>query len=522
MMTSKFSFKDVDNVASFIPDVVKNHKLSILIPVYNEEKLIAQNIRTISSLLHRWNWNFEIIASDDGSVDQTVEVLTKLALDIPELKVLSSSRNFGKGRALASAYEASSGQFILFLDSDLELPAEHIPYFFRKMLAENADIVIGSKKDKMSDLDYPLSRRLFSGVYFLCVKILFGLPVNDTQTGIKLFKRRVLEKALPYLLVKRFAFDIELLVLCHMQGASITSHPIVLHFVRDGIGRMTLNTILHMIKDTLAVFWRINSRFWRALPSGKTPLKIAVIAPKNVKANVGDVFVLEETLNIKELLPKIEAYDIVVFLHAGEEIESFMQASLERLFHNPSIDVAVPLLYCKYEQGLAAKRYYTLANAFYPIGAYPCFRPVRPQQIPKCFPLHSCAIRVAHLKKIIQEGANLATPLKNPHYSPFFFLYSDMSLTDWKRIHEQEACHGRYRAMARWLSLPTLMLFLLGVPAFIIFNLFEIGLLFMTPFILIELTLFGWYNFSLGIRRGLPMYLYFSAQRILRLFKASV
>ncbi|MGL5721957.1 MAG: glycosyltransferase family 2 protein, partial [Brevinema sp.] len=428
-MSSKFSFSDVHSVASFIPDAVKKQKLSVLMPVYNEELAIAQNIHTVATLLRQWGWNFEIIASNDGSADKSIDVLNQVATEVPELIVVDSPRNFGKGRALTSAYEASSGQYVLFLDSDLELPTEHIPYFFRKMLAENVDIVIGSKKDKASDIEYPFMRRLFSGVYFLGVKTLFGLPVEDTQTGIKLFKRRVLEKALPYLLVKRFAFDIELLVLCHTQKAKITSHPIVLHYVRDGIGRMTLNTILHMTKDTLAVFWRVNSRFWRRLPKGRSPLKIAVIAQGDVKAYAGDLFPLDDLKNFPQLLPKLEAYDLVVFLHQGEELAPFMQASLERLFNDSSINIAVPLLYNKPEQGLAAKRYYTLANAFYPIGAYSCFRPMRPQHITHCYPLTSCTIRVSTLKELLKDMDGIETiRVQKPFCSPFFFVHTEMSL----------------------------------------------------------------------------------------------
>ncbi|MGL5721563.1 MAG: hypothetical protein ACRCY4_04100, partial [Brevinema sp.] len=152
----------------------------------------------------------------------------------------------------------------------------------------------------------------------------------------------------------------------------------------------------------------------------------------------------------------------------------------------------------------------------------PCFRPVRPQQITHCFPLTRCAVRIDYLKELVAEAGKLeGTRVHVPYCSPFFFIHSEMSLADWRRIHTNKMCRGRYKTMARWLSFPALGLFLIGIVLFLLEHI-EVGLLFMTPLIVIELLLLGWYTFSLGIRRGLPFYLYFSAQRVLRLFNASV
>lgn len=508
-MPQKLTFDDVNQRAHALPDALKKQKLSILLPVYNESAFIAENILFIANLLRSWGWNFQIVASNDGSKDASWQKILSMQKEVPELVPVNSPRNFGKGRALASAFEASSGEYILFLDSDLELPAEHIPYFFERLLAENSDIVIGSKKDPRSDLFYPASRKLFSTLYFIGVKILFGLPVQDTQTGIKLFKRQALENTLPYLLVKRFAFDIELLVLCHSQGFKITSHPVVVRYIRDGIGRMGFQTILHMFKDTLAVFWRLRTRVWKSLPRGRRPLKCAVLTLGKATAHMGDHFPLEALDELPSLMPKLEGYDIALFLQEGEEIAPFMQPALERLFNDESVQAAVPLIYNKDEQGIGAKRYYTLANPFYPLGAYARFRPIRAHTIENDFPLSACALRLPCLKNLLKTPvAGIRVP--KPHYSPFFFIHSEINQSDWLRFHSSEKKMDGYKKNCR----NAFLVWLLGIPL-IIFAFPRALAPYLSLWLLLEFLIFLWMNFSLGLRRGAAFYLYLCKCRFL-------
>ena len=102
--------------------------------------------------------------------------------------------------------------------------------FLRSCFARNADVVIGSKFHPESRVEYPRLRRIYSFFYYMLVRTLFGLPVRDTQTGIKLFKREVLERVLPRVLVKRFAFDLELLANAHHFGYRIVEAPVEVNF----------------------------------------------------------------------------------------------------------------------------------------------------------------------------------------------------------------------------------------------------------------------------------------------------
>ena len=147
---------------------------------------------------------------------------------------------------------------VVFCDADLDLHPKQLDRFFKIMKEENADVVIGSKRHPESRVDYPWYRRTLSSVYFFMIKIMFGLPIRDTQTGLKLFKRDVLEKVFPVILVKRYAYDLEVLALAHHLGFKVTEAPVELNFQRAYWGRIGFKCMLDMCLDTLAVFYRLN------------------------------------------------------------------------------------------------------------------------------------------------------------------------------------------------------------------------------------------------------------------------
>jgi glycosyltransferase involved in cell wall biosynthesis len=153
-------------------------------------------------------------------------------------------------------YGVSKGEYVAFLDADMDLHPEQLEEFFAIMKARDADVVIGSKFHPQSKVEYPRLRRIYSFFYFMLVRSLFGLPVRDTQTGIKLFKREVLERVLPRVLVKRFAFDLELLANVHHFGYRIVEAPVVVNFNRV-CSRLRLAAVWNVFVDTLAIFYRM-------------------------------------------------------------------------------------------------------------------------------------------------------------------------------------------------------------------------------------------------------------------------
>lgn len=238
-------------------------KLSVLMPAYNEQEHIFQNITETRRVLEEVGIRYEIIVIDDGSTDRTFECADRAAQDGAVL-VKRMRSNHGKGRALKYGYRFATGDLIVFLDADLDLHPRQIRILYDVMQENNADIVIGSKRHSASILKkYPKRRRLISYFYNLMVRILFSTKVRDTQTGLKLFKREVLEDIFHRVLVKRFAFDVELLMVAHHLGYTIMDAPVVLDFNRARrMGRVKFRDLVGTWQDTLAVFYRLYIRKW--------------------------------------------------------------------------------------------------------------------------------------------------------------------------------------------------------------------------------------------------------------------
>jgi glycosyltransferase involved in cell wall biosynthesis len=228
---------------------------SVIMPAHDLGTSIAANIMEVHGVFSG-RFPFEIIVVDDGSSDNTREEIEKLTAVLRELHPVYLDRNGGKGAALKRGFEASRGNFVLLLDADLDLPPAQVWRFFEIMERETSDVVIGSKRHPDSQLNYPWHRRLMSVIYFAMVKFLIQLPIRDTQTGMKLFKREALEWAFPRMLVKQFAFDLEMLAIIHEKGYSIAESPVQLKF-QGTFGGASVQSVKQILHDTLAIFYRL-------------------------------------------------------------------------------------------------------------------------------------------------------------------------------------------------------------------------------------------------------------------------
>jgi glycosyltransferase involved in cell wall biosynthesis len=231
-------------------------QLSILMPAYNEGAQICANIEAVHKMIKTFKQSYEIIVVDDGSGDWTWEEASKAAKHLKNVTVKRNEVNQGKGWALKEAFRLAKGEIIVFLDSDLDIDPAQLEIFFKILRESSSDLVIGSKRHPDSKLDYPLKRRIISAGYFFLVKLLFGLPIRDTQTGLKIFKRSVLTRVFPKVLIKRYAFDLELLVLANHFGFSIAEAPVIVKY-RGKFGHIGLSTIFNIAWDTAAVFYRL-------------------------------------------------------------------------------------------------------------------------------------------------------------------------------------------------------------------------------------------------------------------------
>ena len=231
--------------------------ISVIIPAYNSEYYIRETVRTVLKTLKDMPRPFEIIVVDDCSEDDTVlalmEIYDKHLKD--DVRIFTKFTNQGKGAAIRTGYKMAKGDHIAIMDADLQVKPDEIKTFFRIMNLYNADAVIGNKRHSFSNVRLPLKRWIISRGYGLMVKMLFGFPIRDTQCGFKLFKRKALELIMDKIYVKRYAFDIEMLVALRDSNCRIADAP-VLMTKPIGPGSVSAVSIMNTAKDTLAVAWR--------------------------------------------------------------------------------------------------------------------------------------------------------------------------------------------------------------------------------------------------------------------------
>jgi glycosyltransferase involved in cell wall biosynthesis len=231
--------------------------LSIVVPAYKQERTIIKDISTIDTVLRGLRYRYEIIVVVDGVIDKTLHKISKLKSQ--KIKVFSYQHNEGKGHAVRYGMLHAKGDVIGFIDAGMDIHPTGLSMLLNHLEWYDADIIVGSKLHPVSKVNYPLYRTVLSWVYRLFTSALFGFKVRDTQVGLKFFKRKVIRDVLPRLLVKHYAFDIEILAVSYALGYKrIYEAPVEISFKDGSITSRNLWRISFlMLWDTLAVFYRL-------------------------------------------------------------------------------------------------------------------------------------------------------------------------------------------------------------------------------------------------------------------------
>jgi len=232
--------------------------LSVIVPAYKQERTIVKDLQNIEQVLKQIRYDYELICVVDGKVDRTFEKAKKISS--PKIKVITYEQNRGKGYAVRYGMAKAKGDLVAFIDSGMDINPNGISMLLEHMVWYDSDVVVGSIRHSASKvIGYPLKRKVFSIGYHLLTRSLFGLRITDSQRGVKIFKREVLEKVLPRLLVKRFAFDIEILAVAYRLGfKKIHDGPVEMDARRFRYSSITTATVASMFLDTMAIFYRLN------------------------------------------------------------------------------------------------------------------------------------------------------------------------------------------------------------------------------------------------------------------------
>jgi dolichyl-phosphate beta-glucosyltransferase len=187
---------------------------SIVIPAYNESARLGATLEKVLSYVHSQGWDAEVIVVNDGSRDNTADIVQAYEAKDPALRLVENPGNHGKGYSVRNGMLHARGKIVLFSDADLSSPIEEAPKLFQALNA-GADIAIGSRwlRAETQTQRQPLHRQLFGRIYNLILRLALGLQFKDTQCGFKAFKQPAVQAIFPLQKIERWGFDPEILFL---------------------------------------------------------------------------------------------------------------------------------------------------------------------------------------------------------------------------------------------------------------------------------------------------------------------
>jgi len=245
---------------------------SIVLPAFNESERIAATIENIFTFAAKKSWQTEIIVVNDGSTDDTVEVVRRCAATRPGLRLLQNPGNRGKGYSVRHGMLQAQGEILLFSDADLSSPIAEAEKLFAA-IAAGADIAIGSRwlKTELQLRRQPLYRQIYGRIFNLALHLILGLQFKDTQCGFKAFTRRAAHALFPLQKIERWGFDPELLYLAKRLHLRVEEVPVAWAH-REGTRINPLRDGMRMFVEMLQIRWNGLRGDYRATPSLSRPL----------------------------------------------------------------------------------------------------------------------------------------------------------------------------------------------------------------------------------------------------------
>lgn len=229
-----------------------NPYLSVIIPAYNEAERIPKTLIDIDKHLSRVDFTYEIVVVNDGSTDNTAEIVTKMTPSIKNLKLLDNKENHGKGAVVRDGMLLTKGEIRLFTDADNSTSVDQfekmIPFF-----SEGYDVVIGSRAVPGSKLtpSQPFYRRLLGRLSNLVIQLVNVPGIHDTQCGFKAFTAKAAEEVFTRSKISGWGFDIEALALARALGYRTKEIPIT--WVNDLGSHVKPSAYLHVFKENLMI-----------------------------------------------------------------------------------------------------------------------------------------------------------------------------------------------------------------------------------------------------------------------------
>jgi glycosyltransferase involved in cell wall biosynthesis len=239
-----------------ITEKVELPVVSVVMPAHNEGAVISKSVARLKSVLSSVTENFELVVVDDGSTDDTYERARELALSDSRVRTIQNGHNVGKGYAVKRAAEYTTGKSVVVIDADMEIDPAQIQTYLK--LLEGYDLCIASKRHPKSVYRAPVARKFLSIAFNKVVRILTGVRYADTQSGFKAVRGEVFRTLMDVILVRRYAYDVEVLVVAREMGLKVVELP-----VRIELGaKFSSRSVIFMFVDLLGIAYRLRIQKW--------------------------------------------------------------------------------------------------------------------------------------------------------------------------------------------------------------------------------------------------------------------
>jgi dolichyl-phosphate beta-glucosyltransferase len=228
---------------------------SFIIPAYNEGARLGSTLDRVLDYIATQHWDAEVLVVNDGSRDQTADLVRACAQTHPELRLLENPGNRGKGYSVRNGMLNATGEVLVFSDADLSSPIEEAKKLFAA-LESGADIAIGSRwlQPETQTQRQSVLRQFYGRLFNLALRVFLGLNFKDTQCGFKAFTRSSAQAIFPLQRIERWGFDPELLYLARRAGLKVKEVPVAWAHV-EGTRLSPLRDGIRMFGEVLKIRW---------------------------------------------------------------------------------------------------------------------------------------------------------------------------------------------------------------------------------------------------------------------------
>ena len=225
--------------------------LSLVIPCYQEEGHLTENLDEILKTLDDMSLRYEVILVDDASTDGTAKCIRQYVAAHPRhrMRAIFHEKNLGRGAAVRDGFETASGRFVGFIDVDLEIHARYLPAALASLVSGDADMVIANRRYILRFL--ALSRYITTEGYRFLVRFLLGMPSFDTESGFKFFRRERIVPLLKEVKDQRWFWDTEVTVRSYDAGLKISAVPVV--FIRNPKKKSTVRLLRDSMRSLVCL-----------------------------------------------------------------------------------------------------------------------------------------------------------------------------------------------------------------------------------------------------------------------------